>query len=88
MDTARPYPATMHQEVDPLETHIPPARQRERGRNRARMLVITAVDTLAWLVTTAALAALIGDSASLQIVSAIAFTALWFVAVRIWTPRA
>jgi hypothetical protein len=74
-----------------LETRNPHTESRSQvpGRNRARsrVFVITVLDTVAWLVVTAALAAAIGNSTPLQIASAIVFTVLWFVAIRLWPPR-
>jgi hypothetical protein len=74
-----------------LETRNPHTASRSRGpgrnRTRSRVFVITLIDTVAWLAVTAALAVAIGNSALLQIASAVVFTVLWFVAIRLWSPR-
>lgn len=57
------------------------ARLDSRG---GRVTAITIADTLSWLGVTAAFAAIVGNSAALQIVSAAVFTALWFAAIKVW----
>lgn len=54
------------------------------GTHRNRLILITALDTLAWLGATAAMAAIVGNSTTLQIGSAVIFTVLWYVAIKIW----
>jgi hypothetical protein len=51
---------------------------------RNRLILITVLDTLAWLGATAAMAAILGNSTALQIGSAVAFTVIWYVAIKVW----